>query len=89
MEIAGGDNQPHRFGLMSCVKGGQQGKGSHAHKGRGAGEARPCSAGAQARQGLASAAPIPPFERQVTDSMPCKAISLSASIGHQKAMSDG
>ncbi len=41
----------HRLALMACVKGSQQGKGSHTHKGRGAREARPCTACAHALRG--------------------------------------
>lgn len=47
---------PHRLGQVRSIKNSEQGEGSHADKGRGAGEAGPCKAGAQrhALQGQAS-----------------------------------
>lgn len=47
-QMPSNDRMAHRLALMADVKGSQQGKGSHTHKGRGAREARPCTACAHA-----------------------------------------
>lgn len=74
---------------MSSVKGGQQGKGSHAHKGRGAGEARPCNAGALALQGPASTTLIPPLSVRLPTACLASLSNLELSRLHQNAVRDG
>ena len=51
MQMRSDDRMTHRLALMAKAKGSQQGKGSHTDKGRGAREARPCTACAHALRG--------------------------------------
>ncbi len=51
MQMRSNDTMAHRLALMAGIKGSQQGKGSHTHKGRGAREARPCTPCAHALRG--------------------------------------